>query len=129
MDTKLAEKIHKIYQKYVKEAMNVTDIKRWSSRKTYTKKIDDSPRTNESKIKDAMAGSDYKEGDKLWVFFKEDKTLCLAENFTGEYDKMKLIEKIWKSAQVFNNVIDTEKAFPKVHLKTKKALLDKLLES
>ena len=102
-----------IYKRYIKEACNVTkeNIKRWSSKKTYTKKIEDSPRANETKQLAALQGSNYKEGDKFWTLFKKDGSLCLAENFDGEYDELKMCEKVYKSAQVFANVIPVNELF------------------
>jgi DNA polymerase, archaea type len=118
-----------IYARYVKEACNVKDIKRWSSKKTYTKKIDDSERSNETKIKDAIEGSNYKEGDKFWTFFLEDGSLRLAENFDGNYDKLKMCEKIYKSAQVFSDIIAVDDIFINYKLKKNQKTLDTLIKS
>lgn len=115
-----------IYHKYIKEALNITDIKRWSSRKTYTKALDESDRKNETNIKDAIEGSSYVEGDKFLVFFETDEKLCLVENYTGAYCKERMLEKVYKAAQVFANVLDTKTLFIKYHLKTKKKELDQL---
>lgn len=118
-----------IYKKYIKEACNVTDIKRWSSKKTYTKKLDESERANETKQKDALAGTNYKEGDKFYVHYLEDGTLRLSEQFDGNYDKMKLVERIFKSSQVFEDILDTKSIFINYRLKkNQKALQDLLNE-
>jgi DNA polymerase elongation subunit (family B) len=120
-----------IYKRYIKEACSVTKdtIKRWSGKKTYTKKIDESTRANETKQLAALQGSNYKEGDKYWLFFLEDGSLRLAENFEGNYDKLKMCEKLYKSAQVFSNVIPVDQLFVNYKLKKNKAALDKLLET
>jgi DNA polymerase elongation subunit (family B) len=120
-----------IYKRYIKEACSVTKdtIKRWSGKKTYTKKIDESTRANETKQLAALQGSNYKEGDKYWLFFLEDGSLRLAENFEGNYDKLKMCEKLYKSAQVFGNVIPVDELFLNYKLKKNKAALDKLLET
>lgn len=116
-----------IYHKYIKEACNIKEIKRWSSKKTYTKKIDESERANETKQKDALAGSNYKEGDKFWLYFLEDGSMRLAEHFDGNYDKLKMCEKIFKSAQIFKSVLPVEELFLNYKLKKNKAALDKLI--
>ena len=115
-----------IYNKYIYEAMNITDIKRWSSRKTITSKTETSERANETKLMDAIAGSNYKEGDKCLVYFLEDASLCLAENYTGAYDKLKMTERVFKCIQVFANVIDMT-PFLNYKLKKNKKALDELL--
>lgn len=116
-----------IYNQYIKEAMNVTDIKRWASKKTYTEKLDSSERTNEVKVKKAMLGTDYRPGDKIYVFFSSNSDLCLVENFTGDYHKDKLLEKVFKTSQVFSNVLPTKEIFLNYKLKKNKAALEKLL--
>jgi len=98
-----------IYHKYVKEAMNVTDIKKWSSKKTVTEKVYTSDRTNELKILEAIKGTDYREGDKVWLFFRNDNSLCLAEKFDGDYNKLSLLKKLYASTDIFSSVIDTSK--------------------
>lgn len=95
------------YEKYVKEINNLKDIKDWCSKKTITKKILDPKRTNESRILDAVSDIEgMQEGDKVYVFFKTDKELCMAENFTGEYSKKKLFDKLYKTVKIFESVID-----------------------
>jgi len=118
-----------IYSRYVKEATTLKDINGWLSKRTYTKKIDESDRTNETKVKDAIIGSNYKEGDKLFLYFLEDGTLKLAEHFDGNYDRLKMAEKVYKSSQVFDAVLPTDDLFINYKLKKNKAALDKLLES
>jgi len=51
--------------------------------------------------------------------------LSVVENFDGDYDRYKLIEKIWKTLQVFSTIIDIS-TFPKYHLKTKRHLLEEI---
>ena len=118
-----------IYNKYIKEACNVTqeNIKRWVSKRTFTKKLDTSERANETKQKDALAGSNYKEGDKFYLIFREDGTLVLAENFDGSYDKLKMCEKIYKSAQVFSSVIPVDELFINYKLKKNQKALEALI--
>lgn len=113
-----------IYHRYIKEALNVQDIKRWAGKKSISEKVLSSDRLNESKIRDAIAGTEYSEGDKVYCFFREDESLCLVENFTGEYDKMVLVEKVFKVAQVFKNIMNTKELFLNYSLKRNKKLLE-----
>lgn len=107
-----------IYGKYVTEILNVREIKRWSSKKSITQKILQNTRTNEAKIRDAITGSEHREGDKIWVYFKNDDSLCLVENFDGiDYNKGVLLKKLYKTSQVFSSVIDTKSIFINYSLK------------
>lgn len=97
-----------IYNKYVKkvrDGISKDDIKLWCSKKTLTEKIWSSERSNESKVKDAIVGTEYKESDKIWTYFKEDGSLGLMENYNYDYDKTKMYEKIFKSVNIFENVL------------------------
>lgn len=115
--------IVKIYNDYIKEALNVKDMKRWASRKSITEAVLNPERTNEQKVADALEGEEFQPGDRRYFYFKSDGSLSLLENFDGDYDKYKLIEKIWKTIQIFSTVLDVS-ILPKYHLKTKRKLLD-----
>lgn len=122
------ENLVEIYDKYLREAMNISEIKKWCSKKTITDKVYTSTRTNETKVKDAIVGTDYKEADKIWVYFKEDETLGLMENFDGKYNKKRLLEKLFKTAQVFSSVLDTKTLFINYSLKRNEKMLDEKLK-
>lgn len=115
-----------IYTKYVLEAMNVTNIKRWSTKKGITDKVLNAKRANEQKVLDAIENSEYVEGDKCFVFFKNDESLCLAENFDGDYHVDRLLEKIYKTTKVFEAVLPIDEYFPNYKLKRNKDKLFKL---
>lgn len=114
-----------IYNDYVKEAKNVTDINRWCSRKTITDKILNPERTNEQKVLDALEDSEFQEGDRKYFYFKEDGSLGLAEHFDGCYNKDRLYEKIWKTAAIFETIVD-KSLFIKYHLKKNRELVENL---
>lgn len=116
-----------IYHKFVKECMAITSleqIKTWSSKKTLTKAVYTSDRANETKVLDAVKGTDYREADKIWVFFKPDGSLCLAEKFDGEYDIDRLLEKLYKAAKVFKSVLPVSTLFLNYKLKRNKKFLE-----
>jgi DNA polymerase I len=97
-----------LYNTYVREILNIRDIKRWATKKTITDKVLNAKRTNEQKVKDAMEESEYMEGDKIYVYFKSDNTLSLVENFDGDYSQQKLLQKLYQTARVFDNIIPKE---------------------
>lgn len=115
-----------IYHRYVKEILNVQDISRWCSKRTVTEKVLESNRTNETKLLDALSDTEFSEGDRFYVFFKEDGSLCLRERFNGEYCKDTLLEKIYKAAQTFSTIIENSKeVFLNYSLKKNKKHLEK----
>lgn len=95
-----------LYHKYVKEIHNITEISRWSVKKTYTEKVDNSERTNESKIKDALEGSEYTVGDKLYLYYKVDGTLNLQEHWNNDHDPIKLLKNLFDTVKTFDTVLD-----------------------
>lgn len=108
-----------IYNKYVKEILNLKDIRRWCSKKTLSSTTFESERANETKIIDAIKGTEFKEGDRIFVFFMPDGTLNLAENFNGIYDEKKLLAKLFKVSKIFDAVIP-KGTFQNFALKNKK---------
>lgn len=113
-----------IYNKYARIIRDgITDIKPWASKKTITKTTLESTRKNETNIMDAIEGTEYVEGDKVYVFFKEDGTLCLAERFDGAYNKNAFYKKLHNCLDRFSSFMDISQ-FPNYSLKKNKALLE-----
>lgn len=117
------ETMKTIYMKYVNEILNIKDISRWATKKTITDKVLNGTRANETKVKDAFVNTNYVEGDKIYIFFKSDKTMSLIENFDGDYHVNHLLEALYKVSQVFKNVLHTEDLFKNYKLKKNKGLL------
>lgn len=115
-----------LYKKYAKEIDNITDIKRWATRKTVTDKTLNSERTNESKIRDAISGSEYTEGSRIWTFFRSDDSVDLIENFKGDYNKIRLYEKLYKVACRFEEILNIKDSCPNFKLKKNQKLLKEL---
>lgn len=115
-----------IYAKYVKEILSGPDMKRWSSKKTLSAKTYSSTRANETKLLDAIVGTEYKEGDRVFVFFKKDKSLCLVEHFDGDFSEEHLLERMHKSSKIFDNVLPTAELFLNYKLKKNRQLLGEL---
>ena len=127
------EMMHKLlglYNNYVAEAMSVTEIKRWSARKTLSSTMVESERKNETRVMDAIKGSDYREGDRFFVFRMPDESLRLAEHFDGVYDKSSLLKNIFNTVEIFDTVLPVKTLFPNYSLKKNfKNLLDKYPEA
>ncbi len=119
------EKLRHAYHSYVHEIVNLKDIKRWASKKTISKAVLTNERANESKVRDAIVGSEYVEADKVFTFFRNDKSLCLVENFDGvDYDKAVLLKKLFKTSQTFKSVLDTKSLFINYALKKNQKRLE-----
>lgn len=102
------DQLVEIYNKSIRkirDGISKDEIKQWCSKKTLTEKIWSSERTNETKVKDAVAGTDYKESDKIWTYFKADGSLGLMENYCNDYDRPKMFEKVFKTMNIFENVL------------------------
>lgn len=115
-----------IYNKYVLEIMDIQDIKRWCTRKTLTQKVLNPKRTNEQKIFDAIDGQEISEGDRIYVYFKEDDSLNLIQNFKNDHNKEKLFEKLYKTSLIFDTILSKD-LFINYKLKRNKLLLEKFI--
>jgi hypothetical protein len=115
-----------IYDSYIIEANNVQDISRWVTKRTISKAVLTPERTNEQKLFDALAGTEFKEGDKVYVYFDQNDALQLRDNWTGDENKVRLTKRVWDVLNIFSNVIDITQ-YPKYHLKGKQKDLQTLL--
>jgi len=118
------ENYTEIYNKYVKEALSIKDISRWTSKKTITPSVLNPKRANEQKVLNCISGTEYVEGDKIRVFFKSDETLSLQEKFDGDYHLDKMLEKLYKTSNLFKFILNTEELFLNYKLKKNKKLLE-----
>lgn len=120
------EDFEEIYTKYCREALSVTDIKRWASKKSISATTINSSRKNETNVIDALAGKEYSEGDRFYMFYETDDKLCCVEDFSGTYDKNRLLKRLFDTCKIFGNVLDCKKYFVNYTLKKNKELLEKL---
>lgn len=106
IDTILNEefKYQEVYNEFVREILAVKDIKRWVSKKSLTSTTYESTRANETKIIDAIKDTEYKEGDKVFLYFTKDGSLKLAEKYENDHDIETLLEKLYKISRVFTHI-------------------------
>lgn len=112
------------YLNYARQIERVVDISKWASKKTVTSAVLINDRTNEARVREAIGNKPVQEGDKIHCFFETEEKLCLVENFTGEYHKPTLYEKLYKTLSIFSTVLDV-KLFPNLSLKRNADLLQK----
>jgi hypothetical protein len=117
-----------IYNKYVVSCFGLDSqgITNWTKKITVTDAVLNPKRANEQKVLDAIGSKPVQEGDKIHVFYRKDKSLSLVEDFNGDYDEMKLVERIYDTLDIFSNVLDIS-AFTKYTLKKHKSQLEALL--
>jgi predicted YcjX-like family ATPase len=140
-----------IYEKYIKEALNPADIKRWSQKKTITKAVlncgtDDDARKNEKDVYDAISGKPVQEGDKVYVYpailgkqvevktFKNGNTkekvtletgLKTVEDWKDDHCVEKLVKRVVDTTEILANVVDTN-IFIDYSIKKNQSLLEEL---
>lgn len=118
-----------IYESYIKMALNIQDIKPWCTKKTLSPTTFNSERKNETDIIDAIRGTQYKSGDRVYLYAKTKtveldeyyksgakkgqrktkkvKEYGLLENFNNDYCRQTYIDKIYATTKRFSTVIDT----------------------
>lgn len=116
-----------IYNKYLSMVDTITDITPWCSKKTLSSTTYNSERKNETDIIDAVAGSQYGSGDRVYLYTgrktvetgeyykvgekkglpktKTVKYLKLKENFQNDHSIEHYKERVKKVAQIFEPVL------------------------
>lgn len=106
-----------IYNKYIKDACNITDMKPWAKKISISTATIESERSNETRVIDALTRSNkpISEGDRHYIFFKTDKEMELCENFNGEYHLDAFLKKIYSTTERFETILPIKEMFPKYH--------------
>lgn len=116
-----------IYHKYIKMVRDdITDIKPWSKKMQLSPTTFNSTRANETKVIDAIKGTEYKSGDRIYVYTTPEDTLRLAEQFDGRYDKPTYYEKLFKTTKRFETILPVKEMFINYALKKNLAKVDEL---
>lgn len=98
-----------IYKKYVDMVSDIetkNDMAQWASKKTITDSVLTGTDATAQKMRAALGKMYVQEGDKVFVFFKGDESLCLRENFDGDFSKKRLYEKVYKTLCVFDTLFN-----------------------
>lgn len=101
----IQDEIIDLYNKTAKETLNLTDMSRHSKKKTITEKVLKGDGTSELRTRLALKGVNYQQGDKFKFFYLPNGNMCLDTNFNGEYDQRKLLEKLYKTMEIFDAVV------------------------
>jgi DNA polymerase elongation subunit (family B) len=123
---KSVDDIREIYLQYAREIKNVKDIKRWAARKTLSNTMQESDRTNETKVLKALEGSEYREGDRFWIYYKPDDSIGLVENFDGQYNAIRLYKNLYDTIKIFDTVIPVKENFVNLSLKRSQKTIEEL---
>ena len=106
----LKNKRDHIFSEYINVANEIKngfdDIDSWSMKKTVTKAVLNPERKQEQKVFDCIQKIHYQEGDKVYVYVKDKETLCLKNDFDGEYDKETYYGKLHDTVSIFKTLFD-----------------------
>lgn len=135
-----------IYHTYIQKVyqINKDTIQQWCTKKTITKSIFESPRLNETKVKDAIADIVTQEGDKVYLYNaisgydieltksgKEKQipkeVLKRPELYDNDIDHLHYIKRVHDTALILQNVLDKE-LFINYTLKRNKDALNLLIK-
>lgn len=150
LDDKSSQDLIEIYHSYIKEALNMQDISRWSSKKTITEAVLDCAkgqgRKNEMDVFDAIKNETVQGGDKIYVYpvilgisttpgGTSNKTgkplkdkvveitgLKLSKNWTNDHNVEKLLERCFATVKIFSSVLDMNKFLDYSKAKNRKLL-------
>ena len=115
-----------VYNQYVNEINNIQNIKPWAKKMTLSETTFLSDRENEAKVIRAIQGKEYKEGDKIYVYPKDNGELGLVEDYTTpDYNKNKFYEKLFKTVKRFDTILDISQCL-NYKLKKNKKLLEEI---
>jgi len=131
IDLLLKDRKDQVLFSYLKRCLDIgslTDIAPWCFKVTVTKKVLDPQATFQKKIRAAIGDTPVAEGDKVYMFFKKDGSLCLRENFTGDFDRSKLMKKLRDTLEFCENVFDVD-LFPDLTLNRNKDLLNGIINT
>jgi DNA polymerase elongation subunit (family B) len=151
MDTN-GKNLKDIYHKYIKEAMDIQDINRWSVKKSISDKVLNPSRKNEQVILDAVKHRNPREGDKFYlytaldgerqsiskgepVFLKNgspkmepNNILKCVEDWSGDEYKEHYVKRVYMTLSILENLIDLDE-FVKYHNKSNHKKLQELIKS
>lgn len=140
LDEKTTADLLDLYHKYVKQINNIQDITPWAKKLTITDKITKCKghekydkeekklrgiRLNETNVWDAIKHRPFQEGDKIYLYYKNDKTYGLSDEFVGDYSKESLLKQLHSVTKVFANILDIE-MFLNYSLKRNKKYIEAL---
>lgn len=120
------EKTIDLYNDYAYQISTIIDIKPWAFRKTVTKTLWTSQRSNETRVWASIQHTMPQEGDKVSLYFNDQGLPQLANEYTGNHDTKRLLDKLRDTLEIFENVID-KSLYPNYSLKKNRQALEDLV--
>jgi len=127
-------KLQALYQSYCRKALEIDNINDWAVKKTVTRSVINETTSGQANINAAIKGRGFSEGDKIWLYVKEDpekpadvnkKKYALIEDFGGEYHIWHYVKRVYDTLSILENLIDI-KQFIKYHNKSNRSKLEEL---
>lgn len=125
LDKRTEFEIARLYVSCVFKILQIgktTPIDEWCSKITVTKAILEKSKTRQARIRESLAGSNYKEADKAFIFFETKEKVCLLENFNGVFYEDAMFKKLFSTAEIFDNVFNTDILINFAHKRSKSLL-------
>lgn len=96
-----------LYMDYVDRIKYLKDITPWSFKRTVTESVINQSTSFQSKVYNALSGTNYQEGDKFRFFYTPDEKLCLVDNFDGSFNSARLYQKLFDTLSIFEPILQT----------------------
>lgn len=116
-----------IYHKYIRMIRDYNvDIKDIAKKMQLSPTTFNSTRANETKVIDAIKGTEYKSGDRIYVYATKDDTLKLAEHYDNDYNMDGYLKKLFNTTKRFETILPVRELFKNYALKKNKKELETL---
>jgi hypothetical protein len=115
-----------LYESYVREIINMSDISRWCSKRSISTAVLNPKRPQEQKVFDIIQGKEFVEGDRIRVYFRHDGSLGLQQDFADDHCRKTLLKKLHNTSEIFASVLMTEDLYVNYTLKRNQKLLESL---
>lgn len=108
MINKDLEGLQELYMDHVDQIKYLRNPEPWSFKRTVTESVLNQTTRIQEKVFDALQGTHYQEGDKFRLFYREDESLCLIDQFDGDINKNRLYGKLFDSLKTFAPILEKE---------------------
>lgn len=104
---KKKENVFSLYYNCAKATRNI-DIKEWAKRVSVSESVLTQSSPASKNIYEAIKDQNLQLGNKYNLYFKEDGSLEMVENYNNDHSRQKLLDKVYSTMEVFNEVLDMD---------------------
>jgi DNA polymerase elongation subunit (family B) len=117
------DEIVKLYEDCVNDLIYNFKIEEWSTKKSITSAVLTNDRTNERVVREAFNGRTFTEGNKIFVYYAQDK-LKMSDDYDGTVNLKHYLGRIYDTMSIMENVIEMDLIKKYYTNKLMKGLLD-----